>query len=173
MQHALLHMPFNINYSSSLMGMAANGTLLPYSPQETNIHYDWNSENYLGFMYAFGYEAALHNYEGSSTPGMIVQTFPWLAVINANFIAIGWMPDPVAIGYDVRFNDILYTDVLFSRTPISFIYGQALTWNVSTVSPGRIYPFQVRGRRGANVGVWSVLNFVSTLSSSSSSSSSS
>ena len=95
-QQALNQLPWNMSLTSTVYGLDQTGTCLSYG--NGDVHYSAAGQRYLGIKLYQGYLAAQSNYNGSVTPGVIVQTF--IAPINnRQQMGFSWVPDPIAVAY--------------------------------------------------------------------------
>ena len=95
-QQAINQLPWNMSLTSTVYGLDQTGVSLSYG--NGDIHYSAVAQRYLGTKYYQGYLAAQSNYNGSVTPGVIVQLFV-APINNRQQMGFSWVPDPIAVAY--------------------------------------------------------------------------
>lgn len=134
-QQVITNASYNIPYTSVVYGFDTSG--LPLLTDCAGIiHYAGSAARSLGVAYAYAAQAALKNYAGSSTPGIIVQVFVPAQISNSSLIPISWVPDPVATTYTV---------VIFNSTTNWTFTSQQSSTNVSLPSTPMVYYVNVTG----------------------------
>ena len=136
-QDAIDSVPFELPYTATVYGLDPRGQSLP-SGYAGLVHYAGSSQRWLGFHYYAAYNAALANFPGAVVPGVIVQLFA--AQLNASFALLSWVPDPIAVSYNVFVDGALYAstswlNVTYSDTASYFM--QHVVW-VAGVGPTRV-----------------------------------